>query len=160
MEDAMILNKAAVERGLAHASIYKTEVNSDHKRARQWAFQHWKSTFSLFILQLIDLAKISAEQGKPILRFGEYGGGVQGLAGLAKEEPHLKHCDWGWGSQAFYSGPVLCAGSLPSSGAGKRKESGLDADGFPSIGTFLSEGDPFYWQVPSHAQDILSKNTC
>lgn len=26
MEDAMILNKASVERGLAHASVYKCEV--------------------------------------------------------------------------------------------------------------------------------------
>ena len=26
MEDAMILNKASVERGLAHASVYKSEV--------------------------------------------------------------------------------------------------------------------------------------
>lgn len=26
MEDAMILNKAAVERGFAHASVYKCEV--------------------------------------------------------------------------------------------------------------------------------------
>ncbi len=26
MEDAMILNKSSVERGLAHASIYKTEM--------------------------------------------------------------------------------------------------------------------------------------
>ena len=28
MEDAMILNKATVERGFAHASVYKCEVNS------------------------------------------------------------------------------------------------------------------------------------
>ena len=27
MEDAMILNKASFERGFAHASVYKTEVN-------------------------------------------------------------------------------------------------------------------------------------
>jgi DNA-directed RNA polymerase beta subunit len=27
MEDAMILNKASVERGLAHASVYKSEVS-------------------------------------------------------------------------------------------------------------------------------------
>ena len=26
MEDAMILNKASVERGFCHASVYKTEV--------------------------------------------------------------------------------------------------------------------------------------
>ena len=28
MEDAMILNKASVERGLAHASVYKSEVRA------------------------------------------------------------------------------------------------------------------------------------
>ena len=28
MEDAMILNKASVERGLAHASVYKSEVHT------------------------------------------------------------------------------------------------------------------------------------
>ena len=27
MEDAMILNKASVERGIAHASVYKSEVH-------------------------------------------------------------------------------------------------------------------------------------
>ena len=31
MEDAMILNKSAVERGLAHATLYKTETLDLHE---------------------------------------------------------------------------------------------------------------------------------
>ena len=31
MEDAMILNKSAVDRGLAHATLYKTETLDLHE---------------------------------------------------------------------------------------------------------------------------------
>lgn len=34
MEDAMILNKSAVERGLAHGSLYKTEMIDLSDRAK------------------------------------------------------------------------------------------------------------------------------
>ena len=35
MEDAMILNKSAVERGLAHATLYKTETLDLHEERGQ-----------------------------------------------------------------------------------------------------------------------------
>ena len=123
----MILNKAAVERGLAHASIYKSEVRAIHLVLifqgssqsvvaphpslfspppspffgefnlmwLQWNTRNVKNVlmyatplpsssyrslyfktkfvtfvFFVFSMQLIDLSKISAERGRPILRFG------------------------------------------------------------------------------------------
>lgn len=85
MEDAMILNKASVERGLAHASVYKTEV-----RIRflfivgcvwYWFLWHlhnivdrlyhyYGGYYDFFSMQLIDLTKKSNEKGKATLQFG------------------------------------------------------------------------------------------
>lgn len=37
MEDAMILNKSAVERGFAHAYLYKTETINLREERGRWA---------------------------------------------------------------------------------------------------------------------------
>ena len=128
MEDAMILNKSAVERGFAHASLYKTEmINLREEKGQDLKFG-------------ADMSKTNAkpqvplkDRPRPVGAFG---------ADYPQNVPSTKNSAAVAGKKG---GVGMGIGVQPE--GGHKDADALDADGLPHIGAAIWPGRQYYCTV-------------